>query len=73
MNCSECKFWYFLDINGDDDPAFGECRRNPPTGLRDRFVKTNGISGLKFMDATRFEVITHWETWCGEYVRKVDE
>lgn len=68
--CNLCRFWNPLDLNEDNDPAFGECRRYPPTLKRGRQVKQMLHSGLKFIDYTQFEVITPFEMYCGEYKGK---
>jgi hypothetical protein len=56
--CHLCRFWHPLDLDEDNDPVFGECRRYPPTFKRGR------------LDYTQFEVITTFAMYCGEYKGK---
>ena len=69
MKCETCKFW---DNQLDDqrgNPAYGECRRYPPSTKVSGKIQSATYGG-HFMVTSNFETITHNDDWCGEYVEK---
>jgi len=69
MKCKDCKFW---NESLDDDngrAAYGECRRFPPTQKQTGSIVHVGRVDQSFMiDCSQFEIITHANHWCGEFV-----
>ena len=70
--CGNCIFWCNQLDDKDGKPAYGECRRYPPT------YKQNGsIMGYEnarqmeyMMDTSPFEIIMHCNSWCGEHISR---
>jgi len=69
MQCNNCKFWYELLDDEKGNPAYGQCRRFPPTTKQTGEIFYVGLANQNHMvDCSKFEVITHAVNWCGEYV-----
>ena len=75
FKCGNCAYWQNQVDDSDKKPAYGECRRYPPTYKQNgRIVGIDHYDHTEYMmDVSPFEIIMHESSWCGEFFKKKDE
>jgi hypothetical protein len=64
-SCRECAHWFcVIESFPEGELMFGECRRYPPTTKPDSLLLEKSLNQN---GSSQWEVLTHWEDYCGEW------